>query len=364
MKRLLLIVAALLTILPAQVSALTAEQRRIFDSGAYYFDIDDSVCSNVGITNGSIDRFLQVLAYQESGGNPTAESGSSTASGKYQYLDSTWQARVSLYGPSGQYSRAKLAPEEVQDAVAYIEYTQKFRALNSDLFQLAVSHYLGHPTDNPAELDKVPGGGNSITPRQYANRLIQNMGTGLGSNIPLKYAQAPEFDIWLVKVGGTVAPVNAGGPESGCATSATGGTVVQIAQAELAAGANQADRTYLKYTSGIEEEWCADFVSWVFKQAGKPFDPDRISSASGIMAYAQAHGYYHPKGESGFTPQPGDVAIYKEGLDPFPSHVNIVISYDATTSKYTSIGGNENNKIMQSIWGGDLAALTGFMRVP
>ncbi len=44
----------------------------------------------------------------ESGGNLTAENPHSTASGKWQILDSTW-------GGYGGYSRAMYAPEEVQD---------------------------------------------------------------------------------------------------------------------------------------------------------------------------------------------------------------------------------------------------------
>lgn len=44
----------------------------------------------------------------ESGGNITAQNPTSTASGKYQFLDSTWAGY-------GGYARAKDAPESVQD---------------------------------------------------------------------------------------------------------------------------------------------------------------------------------------------------------------------------------------------------------
>jgi hypothetical protein len=364
MKKILLLIMAVLVVFPTTTYALSPEQVRTLQSGVRYFNTEaDSVCSNIGIVNGSIDRFLQVLAYQESRGDPTAESGASTASGKYQYINSTWQARASLYGPAGQYPRAKLAPESVQDAVAYIEYTQKFRDLGNDFFKLAVSHFYPVALTDESKLDVVPPG-NSITPRRYAEQLIQNMGTGLGSNISLKYTEAPEFDIWLTKAGGTAPSVNAGGAESGCDSSATGGTIVEIAQRELQSGANETDGSYLKYTGGAHAAWCAYFVSWVLNEAGKPFEGGTIAAVTGVLAYAQNKGYYHPKGESGFTPQPGDIAIYNEGLSPYPSHVNIVISYDAGTGKYTSIGGNEGNTIKQAMWDASLPALTGFMRIP
>lgn len=48
---------------------------------------------------------------RESGGNIRAKNPRSTASGKWQFLDSTW-------GGYGGYSRAMDAPEEVQDARA------------------------------------------------------------------------------------------------------------------------------------------------------------------------------------------------------------------------------------------------------
>jgi hypothetical protein len=362
----LYITAILLTIVmnPLTSFALSEQQRKAIDSGVRYFNIKASACNGIGIVNGSIDRFLQVLAFQESGGDPTIQNSKSSASGKYQYIDDTWQSRVAVYGPSGQYPRAYLAPETIQDAVAYIEYTQKFASLNNDLFKLAVSHYNPSALTDESKLDQVPSGGNSITPRQYADRLIQNIGSGLGSNIPLSYSEAPEFQLWLSRVGGAPADVNTGVSVGGCTSSSAVAAIVRIAQQELAGGANERDGSYFKYTGGVTAPWCGYFASWVFEQAGKPFEGGALPAVSGMLDYAIQHSYFHPRGEAGFTPQPGDIAIYKEGLAPYPSHVNIVISYDASTNKYTSIGGNEGDSIKQNTWSTDLSALTGFMRVP
>ncbi len=349
---------------PIPVSALTNEQIRVQEGGSHYFNVEDiSVCSNLSIANGSVDRFLQVLAYQESRGDPTARSTTSSASGKYQYIDGTWKARSSIYGPSRSYARAYLAPEEVQDAVAYIEYTQKFKDLSNDLFKLAVSHFLPAANSNPPLLDKTPSG-NNITPRQYADRLIQNIGTGVGADIPLKHTQAPEYEEWITKVGGPPPSVNAGADTGGCSSFATGATIVKIAREEMATGAKTEDNSYHKYTNGVDAEWCAYFISWVLEKAGKPFEDGVKPTAASILAYAQNKGYYHAKGETGFTPQPGDIAIYKENIPPYPSHVNIVISYNPSTNQYASIGGNESGTILEATWDANLTALTGFMRLP
>ncbi len=81
------------------------------------------------------------------------------------------------------------------------------------------------------------------------------------------------------------------------------------------------------------EEWCADFAAWVWRRAGAQFtygyDPTDLNGASAsFYLWAVDHGTWHPA-RSGYTPQPGDVAVY--GLDPTTStaaHVAIV-TYDS-----------------------------------
>lgn len=333
-----------------------------------------NTCQTSSAVGGSLDRFLQVLAFQESRGNPTAQAGTSSASGKYQYINSTWKARAALYGPSGQYSRAKDAPEEVQDAVAYIEYAQKFNSNNGDLFKLAVNHYLPAALSNEALLDRVPAGGNKFTPREYGNKLIENVGKGIGAEIVLKYKAAPEFDTWVAKVGGIPAnqgaavTVNSGGSACGAAAGdpASVSKIVEIAQRELAGGAKESDKSYHKYTGGVSAQWCAYFVSWVLREAGRPFEENNgvFPAVAQILAYSKSKGTFHPKNEAGFTPQPGDIALYKEGTNPYPSHTNIVISYNPANNTYTSIGGNESNQVKQANISAQSPALTGFMRLP
>jgi cell wall-associated NlpC family hydrolase len=259
----------------------------------------------------------------------------------------------------------------VQDAVAYIEYTKAFRDLNNDLFKLAVNHFLPAANSDPAKLDIVPRA-NKITPRQYADKLIQNIGKGIGADIPLRYREAPEFDIWLQKAGGPPADASTTpstqtsttSSPNNCGVSSVGGSVVEIAQRELAAGISEDGGAYLKYTGGVQAAWCAYFVSWVFREAGKPFDPDPIPAVAGMLAYAREKGYFFAKNDPNFTPQPGDIAIYKEETGPYPSHVNIVISYDANAKTFTSIGGNESNRVKQASISMTSPSLTGFMRVP
>lgn len=67
----------------------------------------------------------------------------------------------------------------------------------------------------------------------------------------------------------------------------------------------------------LNEEWCADFAAWVWRQAGVTFtyqfiNGDINSSSASFYEWGAEHGTWHPFGD-GYVPQPGDVAVY--GLD-------------------------------------------------
>ncbi len=64
----------------------------------------------------------------------------------------------------------------------------------------------------------------------------------------------------------------------------------------------------------LDEEWCADFAAWVWKQAGALVDyqlaPGYLNgNSASFYVWGTDHGTWHPVG-SGYTPQPGDVAVY------------------------------------------------------
>ena len=68
----------------------------------------------------------------------------------------------------------------------------------------------------------------------------------------------------------------------------------------------------------LDEEWCADFAAWVWKQAGAEVTyqlaPGYLNgNSASFYVWGTDHGTWHPV-TSGYTPQPGDVAVY--GLDP------------------------------------------------
>jgi len=121
------------------------------------------------------------------------------------------------------------------------------------------------------------------------------------------------------------------------------GRIVSVAEGQVGYRTDPANTYCNKYSaywysgtddcgnSNLDEEWCADFAAWVWREAGVSFvyqdvNGDINASSASFYEWGLAHGTWHPVGSS-YRPQPGDVAVY--GLDRgqlFAVHVAIVIS--------------------------------------
>ncbi len=106
------------------------------------------------------------------------------------------------------------------------------------------------------------------------------------------------------------------------------------------------------YTGGIDEEWCADFVSWVYKTAGTPFKPVKIGYVPTMISFFQnlgpTHFFPNRPTPSSTPPQPGDAIFFNwsgaSTVDPNNGdHVGIVETVNPTTGAITTIEGNAGN---------------------
>lgn len=140
---------------------------------------------------GSLGAIEATIRHLESGGDYQARAAGSSASGAYQFLDSTWAGY-------GGYQQAWLAPPDVQDAKAG-EYIASILAANGDqVSAVPVVWYIGHiPAPGSPEWDTVPapGAGNRLTPRQYQARWLDiyrsKLSGGQGGDITHPPATAP-----------------------------------------------------------------------------------------------------------------------------------------------------------------------------
>jgi hypothetical protein len=124
------------------------------------------------------------------------------------------------------------------------------------------------------------------------------------------------------------------------------GRIVTVAESQVGYRTDPPDTYCNKYSAywasgtndcgngNLVEEWCADFATWVWQQAGanvtyQYVNGDLNSSSASFYEWGVAHGTWHPVG-SGYIPQPGDVVVY--GLDV----ANLVAQHDAIVVSYTS----------------------------
>ncbi|MEI6481534.1 MAG: CHAP domain-containing protein [Candidatus Saccharibacteria bacterium] len=100
----------------------------------------------------------------------------------------------------------------------------------------------------------------------------------------------------------------------------------------------------MKYSEQHNENWCADFVSWVYWQSGYQFivptSPGRsnwriplvykqVSGVPNLRDYLKIYGAYKTK-ESGYLPAPGDIVIFaRQGR----SHTGIIERAERPASK-------------------------------
>jgi hypothetical protein len=97
---------------------------------------------------GDVDRVLSTIKGVESGGNYNAKNPNSSASGAYQFIDSTWQAATRKYGIGQEYKTARSAPPEIQDMVARKSVEDLLSKYNGDVDKVVNVWYTGNPAGN------------------------------------------------------------------------------------------------------------------------------------------------------------------------------------------------------------------------
>lgn len=90
------------------------------------------------------DILATIRDKESSGGNYTARSSSSSASGAYQFINSTWRRLTEKFGIGQEYRTAADAPPQIQDAVAAAYVADILRRNNNDLSKVPLEWYTGN----------------------------------------------------------------------------------------------------------------------------------------------------------------------------------------------------------------------------
>lgn len=251
-----------------------------------------SACS---VPSGSLATFLQAMSHLETGGtgDPTTGNTISSASGKYQYLDDTWQSHAkSYYPPALQYVRAKDAPEAVQDALVYIEYAVKMDKYGGDVGKLAVSHIYPAVADSPEKWSTFRIAPNP-TAQGYVDIVLENIRSGKASKIPLKFSEAPDFQSWYAKsVGRPYIGDSSTGGTATCGSGIPAGSFVFYEQSDSKWGSHAFGSSTIA-ESGCGPASVAMVVATLADKSITPVQTADFGTANG--AYIPGSGSSHQK---------------------------------------------------------------------
>ena len=132
-----------------------------------------------------VNQILSTIRQVESSNNYGAQAKGSSASGAYQFIDSTWQASTKKAGLGTEYARAKDAPPEVQDAVAAFAVRDILNRTGNDVTKVPLVWYTGNPEGRMTE-DALKAN-QGLTPDKYQQKWLSVLGGGAST----KTAQAP-----------------------------------------------------------------------------------------------------------------------------------------------------------------------------
>ena len=150
--------------------------------------------------------------------------------------------------------------------------------------------------------------------------------------------------------------------------------IVSIAQAEVAKEVKETRKdtdsagNIVRYRSAVTgpgenpdlaEPWCADFASWVSKEAGAPIGIDGRGEdyTVALLKWAKEHDRWRPR--EGSDPKPGDLVMidWQGGQDV--DHVAIVEKVE--DGRVHTIGGNESNRVKRASYAVGDAKMMGFI---
>jgi hypothetical protein len=117
-----------------------------------------------------VDRIMSTIRTRESGGNYGAQAKGSSASGAYQFIDSTWQGLTKKYGIGQEFGKAKLAPKEIQDAIAKAYVNDILKQAGGDVSKVPLAWYTGNTQGKMSA--SALAANNGLTPEAYQSKWM------------------------------------------------------------------------------------------------------------------------------------------------------------------------------------------------
>lgn len=125
----------------------------------------------------TLDQILAAIRQHESGGNYTAKNPYGSASGAYQFIDSTWRSVLGQIAPQlvGTYPTAASAPPALQDQAARHMAQGAYQRYGT-LAAVPAVWYVGHYNPNNLNYVPSPESGNKKTVAQFISDIYEIAG--------------------------------------------------------------------------------------------------------------------------------------------------------------------------------------------
>jgi hypothetical protein len=120
---------------------------------------------SVDVTEENIRNILNTIKAKESGGDYSVKNPKASASGAYQFINSTWQTLTNKYGIGTEFTAAMDAPPEVQDRVAAAYVRDILSQNNNDVAKVPLVWYTGNAAGELSQ--EAIDLNNGLTPAEY-----------------------------------------------------------------------------------------------------------------------------------------------------------------------------------------------------
>lgn len=140
--------------------------------------------------SGSNKPILDTIKKRESGGNYQAQARGSSASGAYQFIDSTWQSLTKKYGVGTEYSRAVMAPAQIQDQIADKYISEILSKNNNDVSKVPLVWYTGNSQGKISAAAMAANGG--LTPEKYQQMWLADYAK-MGGKVQSAGGETPQM---------------------------------------------------------------------------------------------------------------------------------------------------------------------------
>jgi hypothetical protein len=125
---------------------------------------------NQSNTSASIQGILKTIRQRESGGDYSAQAPGSSASGAYQFINSTWRSLTKKYGIGAEFARAVDAPSSIQDSVASKYVEDILARAGGDVSKVPLEWYTGNINGKMSDKAVALNGG--LTASEYQRKWM------------------------------------------------------------------------------------------------------------------------------------------------------------------------------------------------